>query len=92
MLTSRCPMRSGQESQWWVRVWVLLLPPPHLATRGRVATRQTKVDGAACDWDGEVGCWREPDGSEHVVGHNEKAKAKAEEERLRRVREELARE
>ena len=41
--------------------------------------------------------WRRPDGSVHVVGHNEKAKAetakaKAEEERLRRVREERARE
>ena len=57
-----------------------------------------KVDGAACDWDGEAGCWRRPDGSVHVVlESNEKAKAetakaKAEEERLSRVREELARE
>ena len=52
-----------------------------------------KVDGCACDWDGEVGCWRRPDGGEHVVVEwNEKAKAetakaKAEEERRRVVRE-----
>ena len=56
-----------------------------------------KVGGVELPWDREDGCWRRPDGSVHVVGHNEKAKAetakaKAEEERLSRVREELARE